>query len=56
METTKALEALNAGGFYASLKPAEEKPAFDPDAAIARYLANRPAEPQPVKGFGRKRA
>ena len=37
-------------------KPAEEKPAFDPDAAIARYLANRPAEPQPVRGFGRKRA
>jgi hypothetical protein len=38
---------------------------FDPDAAIARYLANRPAEqpvPEPpalrpaVQGFGRKRA
>jgi len=43
----------------------EEPPAFDPDAAIARYLANRPveqtaaAEPAyrpPVRGFGRKRA
>ena len=42
-----------------------EAPAFDPDAAIARYLANRPAQ-QPAaaepahrpasKGFGRKRA
>jgi hypothetical protein len=34
---------------------------FDPDAAIARYLANRPAVEsapiaQQVKGFGRKRA
>ena len=37
-------------------KAAEEKPAFDPDAAIARYLANRPAEPLPVKCFGRKGA
>ena len=37
-------------------KAAEEKPAFDPDAAIARYLANRPAEPLPVKRFGRKGA
>ena len=40
-------------------KPAEP-PAFDPDAAIARYLANRPApEPAPLarpQGFGRKRA
>ena len=43
----------------------EEPPAFDPDAAIARYLANRPVEqpvaseppPRPaVQGFGRKRA
>ena len=25
METTRAFEALNAGGFYATLKPAEEK-------------------------------
>lgn len=37
-------------------KANEERTAFDPDAAIARYLANRPAEPQPAKGFGRKRA
>ena len=42
-------------------KPAEP-PAFDADAAIARYLANRPApEPEaaPIaryQGFGRKRA
>jgi hypothetical protein len=39
----------------------EEKPAFDADAAIARYLANRPppeAAPAPraVQVFGRKRA
>ena len=43
----------------------DENPAFDPDAAIARYLANRPADqelahPEPlrpaVQGFGRKRA
>jgi hypothetical protein len=41
--------------------PAEEaKPAFDPDAAIQRYLANRPesasAPPAPPahRGFGRK--
>ena len=43
----------------------DEAPAFDPDAAIARYLANRPPEPPaaaepayrlPVRGFGRKRA
>lgn len=27
METSKAFDALNAGGFYASLKPADEKPA-----------------------------
>lgn len=41
----------------------DDKP-FDPDAVIARYLANRPApavaEPTPtrppVQGFGRKRA
>ena len=39
--------------------PAE--PAFDADAAIARYMANRPQDPvpavqtsQPVRGFGRK--
>lgn len=43
-------------------KASEDKPAFDPDAAMARYLANRPAEQQPeparpaVQGFGRKRA
>jgi hypothetical protein len=43
-------------------KAAEEKPAFDPDAAIARYLANRPADAAPLEpappraaaGFGRK--
>jgi hypothetical protein len=44
---------------------ADEAKPFDPDAAIARYLANRPAEqpvsmPEPprpaVRGFGRKRA
>ena len=38
----------------------EEKPAFDADAAIARYLANRPAPapapPPAALGFGRKRA
>jgi hypothetical protein len=43
----------------------EEPPAFDPDAAIARYIANRPPEHPaaaetayrpPVRGFGRKRA
>ena len=39
----------------------EPAPAFDADAAIARYLANRPAPPEPaplarpVQGFGRKR-
>ena len=38
-----------------------KKPAFDPDAAIARYFANRPAEAGPLEsappraaGFGRK--
>jgi hypothetical protein len=38
----------------------DDQPSFDADAAIARYLANRPAtEPAPVarpQGFGRKRA
>ncbi len=41
---------------------APDKPAFDPDAAIARYLANRPAgsgvaetlPPAAARGFGRK--
>ena len=40
---------------------AAEKPAFDPDEAIARYLANRPAgdaspetAPPRAAGFGRK--
>lgn len=40
---------------------ADDKPAFDPDEAIARYLANRPAgegspetAPQRAAGFGRK--
>ena len=53
--------------FIAELDTRESKAAdqFDPDAAIARYLANRPAErpvaePPPlrpaVQGFGRKRA
>ena len=42
-------------------EPAPEPSGFDPDAAIARYLANRPApEPAPLArpagGFGRKRA
>ena len=46
-------------------RKADESAAFDPDAVIARYLANRPAEqpvatpapPKPaVQGFGRKRA
>jgi hypothetical protein len=40
----------------------ENKPAFDPDAAIERYLANRPASagayapdhPPAHRGFGRK--
>lgn len=41
----------------AGLDTREEKPAFDADAAIARYMANRPApEARPVSGFGRKRA
>jgi len=39
-----------------------DKPGFDPDAAIARYLAQRPAEPPPAnpvapaphRSFGRK--
>ena len=38
-----------------------DKPAFDPDAAIARYLAERPADAAPLEpaprragGFGRK--
>ena len=55
------------GSLMAELDTRESKSAdeFDPDAAIARYLANRPAEqpvaaPQPqrpaVQGFGRKRA
>jgi hypothetical protein len=42
--------------------PAEEPPRFDADAALARYIANRPAPPPqagqaspPVRGFGRKR-
>ncbi len=35
-------------------KANEEKPAFDPDAAIARYLANRPPEQAQVRGFGRR--
>ena len=53
--------------FIAELDTRESKAGdqFDPDAAIARYLANRPAEqpvaePPPlrpaVQGFGRKRA
>ena len=50
--------------FVSELGLAENNPAepsaFDPDAAIARYLANRPApEPAPLarpQGFGRKRA
>ena len=44
---------------------AEQQPAFDPDAAIQRYLANRPeaagpadypsaAQPPAHRGFGRK--
>ena len=45
----------------AELDTREEKSGFDADAAIERYLANRPApEPHPVarqvQGFGRKRA
>jgi hypothetical protein len=42
--------------------PPEEPPRFDADAALARYIANRPASPPqavqtspPVRGFGRKR-
>jgi hypothetical protein len=42
--------------------PAEESPRFDADAALARYMANRPqSQPAalqpspPVRGFGRKR-
>lgn len=41
-------------------KQADEKPAFDADAAFARYMAARPATPAvetqaaPVRGFGRK--
>ena len=53
--------------FIAELDTRETKAdeQFDPDAAIARYLANRPAEPplaEPpprrpaARGFGRKRA
>jgi hypothetical protein len=53
--------------FIAELDTRESKAddRFDPDAVIARYLANRPAEqpaaaPEPsrpaVQGFGRKRA
>ena len=46
-------------------RKADEAPAFDPDAIIERYLANRPADQAPaqadpprpaVQGFGRKRA
>ena len=46
-------------------KKADDSAIFDPDAVIARYLANRPPEqpaaaPErprpPVQGFGRKRA
>ena len=34
-----------------------KEPGFDADAAIARYLANRPApEAPPLRGFGRTRA
>jgi hypothetical protein len=41
-------------------KQADEKPAFDADAAFARYMAARPAtsavetQAAPVRGFGRK--
>ena len=41
-------------------KPAEEEAGFDPDAAVARYMAQRGSEPAPpttavpVRTFGRK--
>ena len=45
-------------------EPVEQEPAFDADAAIARYLENRPAELPPIvppiaeaaprRSFGRK--
>jgi hypothetical protein len=53
------------GEFDSRESKADASAPFDPDAVIARYLANRPAEqpvaaPEPtrpaVQGFGRKRA
>ena len=39
----------------AVLTPVAAEPAFDPDAVMARYLANRAAAlPPPPSGFGRK--
>ncbi len=56
-EKPGAIQAL-----IAELDTREQKPSFDADAAIERYLANRPAPApahpiaRPVQGFGRKRA
>ena len=55
----KAEERLTAKR-KAAIDAAREEPAFDVDAALARYMANRPQhllaveDPQPARGFGRK--